>query len=131
MNDADEYFGIDEYTDLVVLTKPVIYMTIQEIGETHQTLLNYIDRIAPFSKDPLREIINMLGQDPNILMENFFSPNNLQSVKSYQEKNDSLNQTSPSNYSFNKNTQICLTLTNRFAPDDIDDRIDLNNLYIK
>ena len=36
VNDADEVFGINEYSDLIVLTKPVIYMTVQEISETHK-----------------------------------------------------------------------------------------------
>lgn len=34
--EAEEYFGINEYSDLIVLTKPVVYMTVQEICETHR-----------------------------------------------------------------------------------------------
>ena len=34
--EADEYFGINEYTDLIGLTKPTVYMTIQEICDTHR-----------------------------------------------------------------------------------------------
>lgn len=34
--DADEYFGINEFSDLIVLTKPVVYLTVQEICDTHK-----------------------------------------------------------------------------------------------
>jgi hypothetical protein len=34
--DADEHFGIDEFSDLVVLTKPVVYLSAQEIHDTHK-----------------------------------------------------------------------------------------------
>ena len=38
--EADEYFGINEYSDLIVLTKPIVYMTVQEICETHRVITN-------------------------------------------------------------------------------------------
>jgi hypothetical protein len=33
-------FNIDQYTDVTMITKPVIYISIQEIVDTHQVLLN-------------------------------------------------------------------------------------------
>lgn len=50
--EADEYFGINEYSDLIVLTKPIVYMTIQEISDTHKILVDYLDKIAPDEQDP-------------------------------------------------------------------------------
>jgi hypothetical protein len=36
VSEAEEYFGINEYSDSIVLTKPLVYMTVQEICETHK-----------------------------------------------------------------------------------------------
>ena len=73
--EADEYFGIDEYSDLIVLTKPIVYMTVQEITDTHKILVQYLDKIAPDTKDPLREIFTLLQFEPNLdsLTENLSS----------------------------------------------------------
>ncbi len=46
VTEADEYFGINEYSDLIVLTKPIVYMTVQEIAETHR--VNFIIIIIYF-----------------------------------------------------------------------------------
>ena len=36
VQDADEHFGIDEFSDLIVLTKPVVYFSLQDICDTHK-----------------------------------------------------------------------------------------------
>ena len=36
VQDADEHFGIDEFSDLIVLTKPVVYLNLQDICDTHK-----------------------------------------------------------------------------------------------
>lgn len=121
--EADEYFGINEYSDLIVLTKPVVYMTVQEICDTHRILVEYLDRIAPDENDPLREIFKLLHFEPNLdsLTENLCSRTSLNTSAS----NDTLTRSNIS-----KNTQLCLTLTNRFTPNG-DEKTDLNNLFIK
>ena len=122
-SEADEYFGINEYSDLIVLTKPIVYMTVQEICETHKILVEYLDKIAPEQNDPIREIFGLLHHEPNLdsLTENLCSKVNLH--------NHSANETLLKN-NFSKNTQICLTLTNRFTPNG-DEKTDLNNLFIR
>ena len=32
---AEERFGIDEYSDVIMLTKPVIYISVKEVVSTH------------------------------------------------------------------------------------------------
>lgn len=131
--EADEYFGINEYSDLVTLTKPVVYMTVQEICDTHRILVEYLDRIAPPAEqepnDPLREIFKLLHFEPNLdsLTENLFSSrtSTLNGNSAAASSHDTLTRNN-----LNKNTQLCLTLTNRFMPSG-DEKTDLNSLFIR
>lgn len=124
--EADEFFGINEYSDLIVLTKPIVYMTVQEIGETHKILVENLDKIAPEPTDPLREIFSILKHEPDL---DSFTSRPLSTVSlnksADSSKSDSLNRSS-----FSKNTQLCLTLTNRFPP-NTDERNDTNNIMIR
>ena len=36
VEDAEIHFNIDQYSDVTMVTKPVVYMTVQEIIDTHQ-----------------------------------------------------------------------------------------------
>lgn len=130
VSDADDYFGIDEYSDLIVLTKPIVYMTVQEISDTHKILIQNLDKIAPESSDPLREIFNLLQFDPNLdsLTENLCSRTSLGSSGT----NDSPKQETMSrnNSNLSRNTQLCLTLSNRFTPNG-EEKADLINLFIR
>ena len=36
VDDAETNFGIDQYSDVTMVAKPVVYMTVQEIIDTHQ-----------------------------------------------------------------------------------------------
>ncbi len=121
VSEADEYFGISEYNDLIVLTKPIVYMTVQEISDTHRILVEHLDKIAPNEDDPIRELFDSLHLEPNL--ESL--TDNLCSRVSLHSQNETLNKSN-----FSKNTQLCLTLTNRFTPNS-DDKTDLNNLFIK
>lgn len=46
-----------QYTEATLIAKPVIYISLQEIVDTHQLLLDNIDSIAPDKKDKLRELL--------------------------------------------------------------------------
>ena len=137
--EADEYFGINEYSDLITLTKPVVYMTVQEICDTHRILVEYLDRIAPDESDPLREIFKLLHFEPNLdsLTENLLGNNAGKSPNATAAAANTLNNSASasshdtlSRNNLNKNTQLCLTLTNRFTPNG-DEKTDLNNLFIR
>jgi hypothetical protein len=119
---ADEYFGVSEYSDLLELTKPVVYMTVQEIGETHRVLVEHLERIAPDSDDPLRRIFGLLRREPDL---DSFTARPVSMVSLSGQRHESLERRS-----FSKNTQLCLTLTNRFPP-GADDKSELAALIVK
>ncbi|XP_068131420.1 LOW QUALITY PROTEIN: ras GTPase-activating-like protein IQGAP1 [Hyperolius riggenbachi] len=64
--EPQDKFNVDEYSDLVTLTKPVIYISIGEIVNTHTLLLDHQDAIAPEHNDPIHELLDDLGEVPTI-----------------------------------------------------------------
>ncbi|ORX51088.1 hypothetical protein BCR36DRAFT_351608 [Piromyces finnis] len=61
--DAPEvHFQIDEFDDLTKTSNPVIFISPKEIIETHLCILEHIDDIEVNEKDPLRLILNNLGE---------------------------------------------------------------------
>lgn len=64
VEEPEGHFNIDEYTDVVMVTKPVIYISVQEICDTHTLLLDHRDEIAPDTNDPLHELLDDLGDAP-------------------------------------------------------------------
>ncbi|XP_065909989.1 ras GTPase-activating-like protein IQGAP1 [Dysidea avara] len=63
---AEAKFGIDEYSDVIMLAKPVIYISAKEVCSTHQLLLEHAEAIAPDPNDPLHSILKDLGPNPSI-----------------------------------------------------------------
>ncbi|CAH1797463.1 unnamed protein product [Owenia fusiformis] len=59
-------FNVDQYTDVANVTKPVIYISIQEICDTHQLLLDHQAAVATDPQDPIHELLDDLGDRPNI-----------------------------------------------------------------
>uniref|UniRef100_A0A452TXQ8 IQ motif containing GTPase activating protein 1 n=1 Tax=Ursus maritimus TaxID=29073 RepID=A0A452TXQ8_URSMA len=110
--ELQDKFNVDEYSDLVTLTKPVIYISIGEIINTHTLLLDHQDAIAPEHNDPIHELLDDLGEVPTIESLIGESAGNL---------ND------PNKEALAK-TEVSLTLTNKFdlhsgeggAPGDLD-----------
>ncbi|XP_067829550.1 ras GTPase-activating-like protein IQGAP1 [Heptranchias perlo] len=64
--ELEDRFNIDEYSDLVTLTKPVIYISIGEIINTHTLFLDHQDALAPEHNDPIHELLEDLGEVPSI-----------------------------------------------------------------
>lgn len=64
--EPQDKFNVDEYSDLITLTKPVIYISIGEILNTHTLLLDHQDAIAPEHNDPIHELLDDLGEVPTI-----------------------------------------------------------------
>ncbi|KAG7271758.1 hypothetical protein CRUP_032661 [Coryphaenoides rupestris] len=60
----EEKFNVDQYSDLVTLQKPVIYISIGEVINTHTLLLDHQDAIAPEHNDPIHELLEDLGDVP-------------------------------------------------------------------
>ncbi|KAM4600495.1 ras GTPase-activating-like protein IQGAP3 [Polymixia lowei] len=64
--EPEERFNIDEYSEQVVLNKPVIYISISELLNTHQLLLQHQDSLCSSPSDPLRLLLRDLGKVPSL-----------------------------------------------------------------
>uniref|UniRef100_A0AAY4DV05 IQ motif containing GTPase activating protein 1 n=1 Tax=Denticeps clupeoides TaxID=299321 RepID=A0AAY4DV05_9TELE len=111
----EEKFNVDQYSDLVTLTKPVIYISIGEIINTHTLLLDHQDAIAPEHNDPIHELLEDLGEVPTIeslIGENPLPPDD------------------PNKEQMGK-TEVSLTLTNKFdVPDEANAEMDSKALLL-
>ncbi|NWH66652.1 IQGA2 protein, partial [Geococcyx californianus] len=116
--EPEEKFNIDEYSDMVTLSKPVIYISIEEIINTHSLLLEHQDAIAPDPNDLLNELLEGLGPVPDVesfLGEGAVDPND-------PNKGSTLNQLAK--------TEISLSLTSKYELREGEDQ-DLKSLMIK
>uniref|UniRef100_A0A8C7G3B2 IQ motif containing GTPase activating protein 3 n=1 Tax=Oncorhynchus kisutch TaxID=8019 RepID=A0A8C7G3B2_ONCKI len=64
--EPEERFNIDEYSEMVILNKPVIYISISELLNTHKLLLEHQDSLCPDQSDPLLNLLRDLGKVPTI-----------------------------------------------------------------
>lgn len=118
VHEPEEKFNMDKYTDLVTVSKPVIYISIEEIINTHLLLLEHQDAIATEESDPLNELLESLGEVPTVesfLGEGAVDPND-------PNKENTLNQLSK--------TEISLSLTSKYDVKD-GEAIDGRSLMIK
>ncbi|XP_012880687.1 PREDICTED: ras GTPase-activating-like protein IQGAP2 [Dipodomys ordii] len=116
--EPEEKFNMDKYTDLVTVSKPVIYISIEEIISTHSLLLEHQDVIAAEKSDSLNELLETLGEVPTIesfLGEGSIDPND-------PNKENTLNQLSK--------TEISLSLTSKYDLGD-GESVDSRSLMIK
>ncbi|KAK1158164.1 ras GTPase-activating-like protein IQGAP1 [Acipenser oxyrinchus oxyrinchus] len=111
----EDKFNVDEYSDLVTLTKPVIYITIAEIINTHTLLLNHQDAIASDHNDPIHELLEDLGEVPTIesmVGEGTLAPGD-------------------PNWDMLTKTEVSLTLTNKFdVPGSENEEMDARTLML-
>ncbi|XP_010190700.1 PREDICTED: ras GTPase-activating-like protein IQGAP1 [Mesitornis unicolor] len=113
--ELQDKFNIDEYSDLVTLTKPVIYISIGEIINTHTLLLDHQDAIAPEHSDPIHELLDDLGEVPTI--ESLIGEG-------------SGNVNDPNREMLAK-TEVSLTLTNKFdVPGDENAEMDARTILL-
>nr|XP_023421006.1 ras GTPase-activating-like protein IQGAP2 isoform X2 [Cavia porcellus] len=116
--EPEDKFNMDKYTDLVTVSKPVIYISIEEIINTHSLLLEHQDAIAPEKNDSLNQLLELLGAAPSV--ESFLGEGAVD--PSDPNKENTLNQLSK--------TEISLYLTSKY---DIEDgnTVDSRSLMIK
>uniref|UniRef100_A0A3Q3FTN9 IQ motif containing GTPase activating protein 2 n=1 Tax=Kryptolebias marmoratus TaxID=37003 RepID=A0A3Q3FTN9_KRYMA len=116
--EPEEKFNIDEYTDMVTLSKPIIYISIEEVINTHSLLLEHLEAISPDRNDLLHELLQDLGDVPDVealLGEGAVDPND-------SNRENTLSQL--------VKTEISLTLTSKFELLEGDDK-DLKTLMTK
>uniref|UniRef100_A0A673KDE1 Ras GTPase-activating-like protein IQGAP1 n=1 Tax=Sinocyclocheilus rhinocerous TaxID=307959 RepID=A0A673KDE1_9TELE len=115
VSSLEDKFNVDQYSDLVTLTKPVIYISIGEIINTHTLLLDHQDAIAPDHNDPIHELLDDLGEVPTIESLIGESP---------------LPPDDPNKEMMGK-TEVSLTLTNKFdVPDKANAEMDAKTLLL-
>ncbi|NXF67219.1 IQGA3 protein, partial [Ciccaba nigrolineata] len=64
--EPEERFNMDEYSEMVAVAKPVIYISVGELVNTHKLLLEHQDSIAPHHGDPLHELLEDLDELPTV-----------------------------------------------------------------
>ncbi|NXA75193.1 IQGA3 protein, partial [Thryothorus ludovicianus] len=102
--EPEERFNMDEYSEMVAVAKPVIYITLGELINTHKLLLEHQDSIAPHPSDPLHKLLEDLDELPTVHSLVGESVASLGDSGSEQV----LSQLS--------RTEISLTLTNKLVP---------------
>ncbi|KAB5525981.1 hypothetical protein PHYPO_G00146450 [Pangasianodon hypophthalmus] len=111
----EDKFNVDQYSDLITVAKPVIYISIGEIINTHTLLLDHQDAIAPEHNDPIHELLEDLGEVPTIeslIGENPLPPDD------------------PNKEMMGK-TEVSLTLTNKFdVPGEANAETDAKTLLL-
>ncbi|XP_074632574.1 ras GTPase-activating-like protein IQGAP1 isoform X3 [Acropora palmata] len=115
VEEPENHFNIDEYTDVIMVTKPAIYISVQEICDTHTLLLDHKDEIAPDPNDPLHELLDDLGDAPSVeaLLGESSGVNGEEGLTAQSAK-----------------TEIYLTLTNKFEVPEDDDS-DMRALFVR
>ncbi|XP_061906886.1 ras GTPase-activating-like protein IQGAP2 [Entelurus aequoreus] len=116
--EPEEKFNIDEYSDMVTLSKPIIYISIEEIINTHSLLLEHLEAISPDHNDLLHELLQDLGDVPDV--ETLLGEGAVHSSDTSRET--VLSQLAK--------TEISLTLTSKFELLEGDDK-DLKTLMTK
>uniref|UniRef100_A0A672QF68 Ras GTPase-activating-like protein IQGAP1 n=1 Tax=Sinocyclocheilus grahami TaxID=75366 RepID=A0A672QF68_SINGR len=114
----EEKFNVDEYSDMVTLSKPIIYISIEEIINTHSLVLEHKEAIAPDHSDLLHELLKNLGEVPDV--ESLLGEGAL-------DADDPSKENSRSQLA---KTEVSLTLTNKFELLEGDDK-DMKGLMMK
>ncbi|KAF7992470.1 hypothetical protein HCN44_001808 [Aphidius gifuensis] len=113
IDDLEEHFNIHEYTEATLIHKPEIYMSVQEICDTHNLLLEYQYDIAPDPKDILHELLDDLESSPTVA--------SLMGITEQPICDSTLIRLGK--------TEVCLVLTNKFQVPDTCSQ-SLNKLFI-
>uniref|UniRef100_A0A8C5AZ72 IQ motif containing GTPase activating protein 1 n=1 Tax=Gadus morhua TaxID=8049 RepID=A0A8C5AZ72_GADMO len=115
----EDKFNVDQYSDLVNLQKPVIYISIGEVINTHTLLLDHQDAIAPEHNDPIHELLEDLGEVPTV-----------ESLIGESQAAVKLLPNDPNKEVMGK-TEVSLTLANKFdVPGEANAEVDAKTLLL-
>ncbi|CAL4074100.1 unnamed protein product [Meganyctiphanes norvegica] len=99
VEDPETVYNVTQYSEATLISKPTVYITHQEIVETHQLLLDHEEILAPDCNDTLHTLLSCLGDRPSV---------------------ESL---TPENGNSSGHTEICLALTNKFeVPENTEEK---------
>jgi len=76
--EAEDFFHMSDLSDLSMTNKPVVYITPQEIFNTHKFILDALNDIAPDQDDVLKKLMDQLGSPPKsaVTVEYYGGPKN-------------------------------------------------------
>lgn len=95
--EPEDRFNMDEYSELLIVNKPVVYISVSELLNTHQLLLEQQEVLCPDPLDPLRLLLKDLGKVPTL-----------------QELIGESSSADPGSESQSSKMEVSLTLTNKF-----------------
>ncbi|XP_054638676.1 ras GTPase-activating-like protein IQGAP3 [Dunckerocampus dactyliophorus] len=98
--DPEDHFRMDEYSELLIVNRPVIYISVSELVNTHKLLLEHQEVLCSDQSDPLGVLLNNLGPIPTL-----------------QELMSSTTTTAaadPASECSSSKTEVSLMLTNKF-----------------
>lgn len=64
--DPEARFNMDEFSELLIVNKPLVYISVGELLNTHKLLLEHQEVLCPDSSDPLRLLLKELGPAPSL-----------------------------------------------------------------
>ncbi|KAM3614911.1 uncharacterized protein V6R79_020748 [Siganus canaliculatus] len=64
--EPQERFNMDEFSELLVVSRPVVYISVSELLSTHKLLLEHQEVLCPDPSDPLRQLLKDLGSVPTL-----------------------------------------------------------------
>uniref|UniRef100_UPI0037E922AB ras GTPase-activating-like protein IQGAP3 n=1 Tax=Semicossyphus pulcher TaxID=241346 RepID=UPI0037E922AB len=64
--EPEDRFNMDEYSELLIVHKPVVYISVSDLLNTHQLLLEQQEVLCPDPSDPLRLLMKDLGSVPTL-----------------------------------------------------------------
>eukprot|EP00116_Pleurobrachia_bachei_P003141 sb/3463403/ len=64
IDEIEDHFNMDEFSDVTMLNKPMIFISPNEICSTHKLLLDHQNEITEGDNDPLTEVLSSLGPVP-------------------------------------------------------------------
>nr|XP_018671818.1 IQ motif containing GTPase activating protein homologue isoform X1 [Ciona intestinalis] len=123
--EPEEKYNIDEYSDAVLLVKPVIFISLKEILDTHKLLLEHEDEVASDASDPIHEMLEELGEVPDIA--SLIGTNMLKSPRKGEP--GGVQPTEEQRTELLK-TEISLTLASKVEIKE-DDESDIKNLILR
>uniref|UniRef100_A0A4W6DI51 IQ motif containing GTPase activating protein 3 n=1 Tax=Lates calcarifer TaxID=8187 RepID=A0A4W6DI51_LATCA len=109
--EPEDRFSMDEYSELLIVNRPVIYISVSELLNTHKLLLEHQEVLCPDSADPLRLLLKDLGSVPTL--------------------QELIGTTTKSGLTQTCKMEVSLTLTNKFDIfNDSDDKPDARGLLL-
>jgi len=62
--DPEDHLQVNKYMEVTHQSKPVIFISMHEIYNTHRLVQQHLDKLAPEKEDPLRQVLTDLGPPP-------------------------------------------------------------------